>query len=126
MEKDFSELVEYLDKKFNNVDGKFNDIDKKFDNIDGKFDNIDNNFNQIDNKFDIVSQKIFDIDEKLERMEENKADKSDIDNLLGAVDGYAKKADTYFQEMVLLSHKVDRHEKWIQQMAEKLGVKLEY
>ncbi len=112
MDKDFGELVEYLDKKFNNIDDKFNNIDDKF--------------NQIDGKFNTVSQKIFNIDERLERLEENKADKSDIDNLLGAVDGYAKKADTYFQEMVLLSHKVDRHEKWIQQMAEKLGVKLEY
>lgn len=37
-----------------------------------------------------------------------------------------KKRDTYFQEMVMLSHKVDRHEKWIKQLAEKLGIKLEY
>lgn len=42
------------------------------------------------------------------------------------LDTYAKKADTYFQEMVVLTHKVDRHEKWIQQLAGKLGVKLEY
>ena len=27
---------------------------------------------------------------------------------------------------LLLRSKVDRHEKWIQQIAEKLGVKLEY
>lgn len=47
-------------------------------------------------------------------------------DLLKSVDSYAKKADTYFQEMVMLSHKVDRHEKWIQQLAERLGVKLEY
>jgi uncharacterized coiled-coil DUF342 family protein len=47
-------------------------------------------------------------------------------DLLSAIDGYAKKADTYFEEMVALSHKVDRHEKWLLQLAEKLGVKLEY
>jgi len=28
--------------------------------------------------------------------------------------------------MVRLSHKIDRHERWIQQVAEKLGLKLEY
>jgi len=28
--------------------------------------------------------------------------------------------------MVALSHKVDRHEKWIMQIADKLGVRLEY
>lgn len=47
-------------------------------------------------------------------------------DMLTSVDAYAQKADTYFQEMVMLSHKVDRHEKWFQQIAEKLGIKLEY
>ena len=80
MEKDFSELIEYLDERFT----------------------------KIENKLD------------------TKADKSDVEKLSTAVDAYAQKADAYFQEMVALSHKVDRHEKWLLQLAEKLGVKLEY
>jgi len=52
--------------------------------------------------------------------------RQDFSNLQTAVDAYAKKADAYFQEMVMLAHKVDRHEKWIQQIAEKLGIKLEH
>jgi len=43
-----------------------------------------------------------------------------------SVDSYAKKADTYFQEMVVLAHKVDRHEKWFHLIADKLDIKLEY
>ena len=39
-------------------------------------------------------------------------------------DGYAKRADDYFQEMVMLSHKVDRVERWVLQLAEKVGVQL--
>ena len=62
----------------------------------------------------------------LKKAVRNLSTKDDFNNLLNAVDGYAKKADTYFQEMVMLSHKVDRHEKWIQQVAEKLDLKLEY
>jgi uncharacterized coiled-coil DUF342 family protein len=84
MEKDFSELIEYLDKRFSNIDKQLLDL------------------------------------------KENKADKEDVNNLMNVVDAYAKKADAYFQEMVALSHKVDRHEKWLLQLAEKLGVKLEY
>ena len=84
MEKDFSELVQYLDEKFANIDGK------------------------------------------LDNLQENKADKSDVNSLITAIDAYAKKADAYFEEMVALSHKVDRHEKWLHQVAEKLGIKLEY
>ncbi|MEO0118549.1 MAG: hypothetical protein ABIK66_05450 [candidate division WOR-3 bacterium] len=60
------------------------------------------------------------IDERFDEM------KKDFVNLQTSVDTYAKKADTYFQEMVILAHKVDRHEKWIKQIAEKLGIKLEY
>ncbi|MBI4459840.1 MAG: hypothetical protein HY648_07255 [Acidobacteria bacterium] len=47
-----------------------------------------------------------------------------MDDVLNAVDAYANKADTYFQEMVMLSHKLDRHERWILQLAERLGVTL--
>ena len=97
MDKDFNELIEYLD-------GKFTGVDKRFIGVDGK---------------------LIQMDGKLESLQLNKADKNDVNNLLNAIDAYAKKADTYFQEMVMLAHKVDRHEKWIQQLAEKLGVKLE-
>lgn len=47
-------------------------------------------------------------------------------NLQSSVDAYAKKADAYFQEMVVLSHKVNRIEKWVQQIADKVGIKLDY
>lgn len=70
--------------------------------------------------------EVFVTKDDLERAVENLPTKEDFNNLFNAVDAYAKKADTYFQEMVVLSHKVDRHEKWIQQIADKLGVKLEY
>ena len=52
--------------------------------------------------------------------------KSDFRNLQTSVDAYAVKADKFFEELVMLSHKVDRHEKWLLQIAEKLGIKLEY
>ena len=52
--------------------------------------------------------------------------RQDFVNLQTAVDAYATKADAFFQELVMLSHKVDRHEKWLHQIAEKLGIKLEY
>lgn len=78
MDKDLSELIEYLDDKFRNVDNRFDEM------------------------------------------------KKDFVSLQTGVDAYAKRADTYFQEMVMLSHKVDRHERWMQQLAEKVGIKLAY
>lgn len=52
--------------------------------------------------------------------------RKNFSDVLTAIDKYAAKADTYFQEMVMLTQKVDRHEKWLHEIAEKLGVKLEY
>jgi hypothetical protein len=50
----------------------------------------------------------------------------DFSDLIVSVDGYAKKADIYYQEMMMFSVKVDRHEKWLQQIALKLDLKLDY
>lgn len=77
-DRDFTELISYLDEKFTKVDGRFAIMEKRFD------------------------------------------------ELQTAVDAYANRADTYFQEMVMLAHKVDKHEKWLQQIADKLGIKLEH
>lgn len=47
-----------------------------------------------------------------------------IDRLRNAVDAYAKQTETYMEEMLALSHKVDRLERWILKVAEATGVKL--
>ena len=69
---------------------------------------------------------VFATREEMKEMISNLVTKEEFSNLQTAVDNYAKKADTFFQEMVMLAHKVDRHEKWIKQIADKLGIKLEY
>ena len=71
-----------------------------------------------------LMQKVFATKEDIESSE-NRI-REDFSKLQTSVDAYAKKADAYFQEMVMLSQKIDRHEKWLLTMAEKLGMKLEY
>ena len=67
------------------------------------------------------------LDEKFGKVAEDFKELKDNFNLLqNSVDAYAVKADTYFQEMTMLSEKVNRHDKWLLQIAEKLGIKLEY
>jgi len=102
MNEDNKELVEYLDKKFSK---------------------IDDNFDRVDRKFETLSD-IFITKDDLESFRDEY--KKDFNNLLTAVDAYATKAEAFFQELVMLSHKVDRHEKWLLQIADKLGIKLQY
>ncbi len=97
MKEDYKELVEYLDEKFNKIDGRFNTLPEVFVTKD-----------EFNSAINLLSTK------------------EDLNNLMTAVDAYAKKADAFFQELVMLSRKVDRHEKWLLQIAEKLGIKLEY
>ena len=69
-------------------------------------------------------EKIFATKDELEDFREEM--RKSFSDLLTSVDTYAKRADGYFQEMLVLSHKLERHEKWIHQVAKKLGVKLDY
>ena len=91
--------------------------------MDEKFGKVDKEFNSIDKRFTELTD-IFVTKEDLKEATEKLATKEDFNNLLTAVDAYAHKADAYFQEMVALTHKVDRLEKWILQVAEKVGITL--
>jgi len=71
-----------------------------------------------------AEREVFPTKEELQQFQEET--RKEFAEMLTAVDTYAKKADGYFQEMLMLAHKVDRHEKWFHQIAEKLGIKLDY
>jgi len=52
--------------------------------------------------------------------------REDFSNLQTSVDAYAKKADTYFQEMSAMRHALHRHEDALKKIAEKIGIKLDF
>ena len=70
--------------------------------------------------------EVFTTRDELKELLSNLVTKEEFSDLQTSVGAYAQKADAYFQEMVMLAHKVDRHEKWFHLIAEKLGIKLEY
>ena len=80
------------------------------------------------------------LDKKFERLFEVVATKEEVGNLKEyvdnlrdsiqaltvSVDKLVKAVADMHQEYTAVTDKVDRHEKWIQRIAEKLGLKLEY
>lgn len=80
----------------------------------------DQDIQKLIKEFSAVFSTRQEIDSKFDAMHK------DFSDLQTAVDAYAKKADTYFQEMVMLSQKVKTLEKWLHQIADKVGVQLEY
>lgn len=101
MKQEFGELVGYLDKKFTTIDQRFDAVDKRFDVV----------------AKEIVSFRN-DTEHRFESLENN------FRQLQHSVDAYAAKADNYFMEMAALSNKINRLEKWIEEIAEKVGIKL--
>ena len=99
MDKDYSELIQYLDDKFIKVDDKFSVINEKLDYTDKRF-------TEIDRRLEAIEQR--------------------IDQLVNSIDKLTKSMSIYHDEYVALTAKVDKHEKWFQQVAEKLGLKLNY
>ena len=81
-----------------------------------------NKIDKSEGRLDIVLREIFRLEKKMDAGFDGLH--NSFNQLQEAVDGYAKKADTYFQEMVMLAHKVDRLERWILQIAEKVGLHL--
>ena len=52
--------------------------------------------------------------------------KNMVSGLQGSVDRYARQVLDITQEHLMLARKVDRMEHWLQKVAEKTGVKLDY
>lgn len=112
MKKEYGELVEYLDKKFDGIDQRFDKVAEK-DDVNKRFDKIENSVISLDKRLAGVEDKV-----------QNMPTMDDFRQLQNSVDAYAAKADKFFMEMVALAHKVDRLERWIQEIAEKVGIKL--
>lgn len=122
MKEELKELTQYFDKQFETLDNRLTSIDQKFISVDKRFDGMNE---VIDKSFSAVNEMFFSIDHKFTNFENEIGElRKDFQQLQTAVDGYAHKADAYFQEMIMLSHKVDRLEKWILQIAEKTDIHL--
>jgi hypothetical protein len=51
---------------------------------------------------------------------------SDVHALRGAVDAYAKQVEIYQQKSLVRDAQVERLKRWIEQIAKKVDIKLEY
>lgn len=60
------------------------------------------------------------VNEKLDK----KAEKNQVDKLLGTVSNLAGDVREYHDELIASGSQTDRHERWIRQVAQETGVKL--
>ena len=111
-----------VDKRFDAVDERFEKVDKRFGKIDKQFEKIDRRFDVIEFRLDTHSKEFQEIHKRLD----NTATKQQVDSLIKTVDRFIKRLDDMEAENAARDHKIDRLEHWIEQIAEKTGVKLSY
>lgn len=95
---DMSELIEFLNEKFDDAKNQLVDVRQEIHLTNQKLDN------KLDTE-EFITQ---------------------FNELHTSLDAYAGKADSYFQEMLMISHQMKRYDKWFEQIAKKLDMKLEY
>lgn len=66
------------------------------------------------------------LDQRFNAINQDMADlKESMSSLQRSVDGFARRADAYLQEMAVPTQRVERHERWLQEIARHLGLRLE-
>ncbi|MBU3918448.1 hypothetical protein KKC63_00850 [Patescibacteria group bacterium] len=140
MDKDFGELIEYLDKKFNKLEEDIKNLQTgqfKLETGQGNMQsdikdlqtgqgNMQSDIKDLQTGQSKLQIAVLDNSSKIDSIEEKMATKVEVNKLIDAVDAYMKQGEDYRQEVVMLGNQVNRHEKWIQKIAEKLDFKLDY
>ena len=109
MKKDFSELIEYLDKKFQKTATK-EDLSKLA---------TQESLNKVSVLTISNTEDIKEIKQEISEL------KKSVQALVSSVDKLVKAVDDLKTEYASVKNQVTRHEAWLHQLAEKLGVKLE-
>jgi chromosome segregation ATPase len=67
-----------------------------------------------------TKQDIKELDQRITKLENS------VNSLTTAVDNLTSSVNKLTGEYQIINHRIDKHEKWIQMMAKKLGIDLEY
>jgi len=62
--------------------------------------------------------------DRIDKALEQKAEKHDIDRILGLLDTLAKQQEINEDERLVMRHHLERLDQWVHQLADKIGVKL--
>lgn len=97
-------------------------LDKRFENIEKRFDSLMSTMsgfaNDVDSRFNAVEDKLSEHDEQFRKLNKK------YDHLISTIDGFIGRIDNYETELAARDHKIERLERWIQQVAAKTEVEL--
>lgn len=129
MDQDLKQLIEELDKKISSVATK-SDLQEMEERVDAKFERVDDQFKIAQERVDDQFKRAFEVfatKEDLNNLEE-KVDglREMMQVLVSSVDKIVKELSDLRIEYHAVNNQLTRHEKWIQVIAEKVGIKLAF
>jgi peptidoglycan hydrolase CwlO-like protein len=97
-------------------------IDRRFDELtalmSGFANDVQAKLADHDDEFRKIHQKLADHDDEFRKINEK------YDHLLNTIDGFIGRIDTYETELAARDHKIERLERWIQEIASKSNIQL--
>ncbi len=120
----FDQLEQRLDKSFEKIDQRFENIDQRFEKIDQRFEKVDRRFEKVDKQLDKLTAAMVKGFDRIDKELEKKADKVDLSRALDMLDSMIKRQEVDDQERLVMSHHVERIERWSHELADKIGHKL--
>ena len=106
-----------FNERFDKIDTQFDGVKKQFDKIDAQFDGVNK---QLDRIVTVVVKGFDRIDTELGR----KADKKDINQLYSLMDKMAKRQEIDEDERLVMRNQLKRLDRWVHEVADKIGYKL--
>lgn len=116
--KDIDDVIELITSFVGAVDTRFNTLEGRFDKLEGRFD-------KLEGRFDKLELQMVQVLERLDVLEsEQQALRNDIRSIFDMLDQIAKRQEVNDDERLVMGHQLDRLDRWVHEVANKIGHKL--
>ncbi len=85
---------------------------------------LDKRFEKVDKQFDRIAKVIVKGFDRIDKVLEEKADKVDLQRVFDLLDKIAKQQEIDNDERLVMGHQLDRLDRWVHDVADKIGYKL--
>jgi len=86
--------------------------------------NYNDRFDKIDATLDRLTTTMLKGFDRIDKELEKKADKKDLNRLYDLMDQIAKQQEINDEERLVMGHQLDRLDRWVHEVADKIGYKL--
>ncbi len=90
----------------------------------GKTISYDERFDRIDSTLDRLTTTLLDGFDNIDKELDKKANKEDVNRLFNLMDKIAKQQEIDDDERLVMGHQLDRLDRWVHEVADKIGYKL--